>query len=84
MYIMPSGQGRGRGAALGLRDSRDTSHGVWVWLPAFGWLLDFVAHLVRQLRLIPVLLQYKLRAIQVNVHAVQFFNLVQLTKASFK
>jgi len=38
-----------------LSGSCDTSQGMWVWLPAVMWLLDFVARLVRQLRLIPVL-----------------------------
>ena len=36
-----------------LSGSRDTSQGMWVWLPAVVWLLYFVARLVRQLRLIP-------------------------------
>ena len=35
-----------------LSGSRDTSQGVWVWLLAVVWLLDFVARLVRQLGLI--------------------------------
>ena len=33
--------------------SRDTSHGRWEWSVAVVWLPDFVARLVRQVRLIP-------------------------------
>ena len=33
--------------------SHDTSQGMWEWPVAVVWLLDFVAHLVHQVRLIP-------------------------------
>ena len=36
--------------------SRDTSQGRWEWLVAFVWLPDFVARLVRQVRLIRIIL----------------------------
>ena len=64
----------------------------WVWTnPPFCWFIRLTGSLLLQAvfdtqrwRASPVWLLYNLlSAIQFNVHAVQFFYLVQLTKASF-
>ena len=40
--------------SMAIFESRDTSQGRWEWPVAVVWLPDFVARLVRQVRLIPV------------------------------
>ena len=51
MHCACTCQNQGRSASVG---SRDTSQGRWEWPVAVIWLPDFVARLVRQVRLIPI------------------------------